>query len=124
MTFLGKLARACLGIFGLDEDESPRLLADILLGTLGAFATLILLVYSFERHPVEEFKTAALVSAAVVVLVVVLSKHRLYVLLAIVAVVGLRGFLAFSLYGYWPGLILAGCGVGAIWLAVRVSQKG
>jgi hypothetical protein len=124
MTFLNQFVRACLRILGLDGDESPRLLADILLGALAASAALILLAYSFERHPVDKLRLAALVSAVFLALAILLAKNRLYVISAIVAFIGVRGAISFALFGYWSGLFLAFCGAAAVWLAVRLSQRG
>jgi len=119
MTFWRKFVREVLGIFGLTGDEPPRMLIDGFLGALGGFGAIVLLVFLSEKHPSERLRELAVVSLIVLIAGILLAKNRLGVILAIVAFVGLRGFVAFALYGYWPGLLFAAVASAAVWLGIR-----
>jgi hypothetical protein len=123
MTFWRKFIREFLGIFGLTGDEPPRLVADIFLGVVSSFGAIVLLVFLSEKHPSQRLKEVAAVSLILLVAGILLAKNRLAVILAIVAFVGVRGFIAFALYGYWLGLLLAVVAWTAVWLGIRFLQK-
>lgn len=113
-----KLMRQILQEFGFEEHESPRVLLDIVLGAIGAFAALLLIAYVFEKKPSPEFRRNALISATLLPVMILLAKNRLGVVVGIVVVIGFRGLVAALIYGYWPALaltLLAGliyyCGV-------------
>src|SRR5271165_6861054 len=123
MTFWHKFAREILGIFGLTGNESPRLVADTFLAALGGFGAIVLLIYAGEKHPSTRLHEAAIVSLIVIVVGILLAKNRLAVILAIAAFIGLRGVVAFALYGYWPGLAFAVVVSVGVWLGIRFLPK-
>jgi hypothetical protein len=123
MTFWRKFLREVLGIFGLTGDEPPRMLIDGILGALGGFSAIVLIIYAYEKHPSARLHQAAIVSLIVLVAGILLAKNRWAVILCIVAFIGLRGFIAFTLYGYWPGLLFAAVAGAAVWLGIRILAK-
>jgi hypothetical protein len=74
------------------------------LGVAAIFASVILLVFAFERKPSPEFRRTAIESGVVLVIAFVFVRFRMILILAIVAFIGFRGLVAAFLYGYWPGL--------------------
>jgi hypothetical protein len=84
-----------------------------------AFATLILLVSAVDKHRSPELTKAALVSGVVLACALLFSKNRRAVLLIIVGFAGIRGMVAFGLYGYWPGLVIAIVALGICIVLLR-----
>jgi hypothetical protein len=101
------LRRQILREFGFGEHESPRVLVDIVLGAIGAFAALLLIAFIFENKPSPELRRNAVISATLLPVVILLAKNRLGVVVGIVVVIGVRGLVAALIYGYWPALGLA-----------------
>jgi hypothetical protein len=119
MSFLKQLRREVLQVFGLEGNEPPRLILDILLGAAGYFAFLILLALSFEKHPADHLKEHGILPGIVLLLVILLSKYRYAVALSIAVTIGARGLVVVLLYGYWPGLVFVGIGAIALYLLIR-----
>ena len=120
------LLRQILREFGVEEHESPRVLVDIVLGAIGAFAALLLIVFAFEKKPSPELRHSAVISAVLLPLLILLAKNRLGVVVGIVVVIGFRGLVAALLYGYGRALaltLLAGLIVyfGARWYGNRTG---
>ena len=88
------LMRQILREFGLGEHESPRTLLCILLGAIGGFAGLVLIVFLFEKSPSPELHRNAIISFAILPIVIAFAKNRLAVIAAIVVIIGFRGLVA------------------------------
>lgn len=123
MSFRQDFKREVFELFGLEGNESWRFVLDVLLGAVGTIAALILIALAFERNRVEALKAHGLWPAIVLLLVVILSKYRLMMILAIIVCVGGRGLIVALLYGNWLGLLFAGIGVGALYLGVRWTRN-
>jgi hypothetical protein len=113
------LKREVFEVFGLEGNEPWRFVLDILLGAVGTIAALILMALAFERNRVEALKAHGFWPAVALLLVVVLSKYRLVMVLAIIACIGGRGLIVALLYGNWIGLVLAGIGGIALYCGAR-----
>ena len=59
------------------------------------------------------------VSLIVLAVVILVARYKIGVIVGIVGIIGFRGFVAGTLYGYWPGLIVAGICWLIVWLAIR-----
>ena len=120
MRVLAELGRAFLRVFGLDGDEPPRMLLDIGLGAVGAFAALVLVVLSFEKHLSPEQRKYALMAGLLVGVAILFSKNRVAVILGIVGFIGIRFFVAFVFFGAWQGLLFATLAAIVIKLGMRL----
>jgi hypothetical protein len=96
--------------------RSLRDVVDYVLGVAAIFASVILLVYVFERKPSPEFRRTAIESGVVLVIALVFVRYRMILILAIIAFIGFRGLVAAYLYGYWPGLAFAAAAVILVFL--------
>lgn len=93
----GFLLRAAYRFFGLPEDESPRVLVDIILGMLATAAVVILVVYASETNPSVRLRNCAIASAPIAVGAIVLSKHRIAVITGVVGFIALRVLIGLAL---------------------------
>jgi hypothetical protein len=87
--------------------RSLRDVVDYVLGVAAVFASVILLVYAFERKPSPEFRRTAIESGVVLVIALVFVRYRMILILAIIAFIGFRGLVAALVYRSWPGLAFA-----------------
>lgn len=93
------LLRLAYWFFRLPEDESPRVLVDIILGMFAIAAVVTLIVYASETNPSMRLKICALASFPTAIAAIVFSKDRTGVILAVVGYIALRITMALTLHG-------------------------
>lgn len=123
MSFRTDLKREVFQMFGLEGNEPWRFVVDIILGAFGTVAILILIALAFEKYPMQALKAHGLWPAIVLLVVVLLSKYRLVIVLAMIVCVGGRGLIVALLYGNWIGLLFAAIGAGALYFGIKLTRN-
>jgi hypothetical protein len=119
MSLLREMRREVFQMLGLEANDPPRLFVDGVLGAIGAFALIILVALTFEKHPWAEHRRTMIFSGTAFLLAIMLSKHRTIVFLSMLVAMGFRGLIAVLLYRYWPGLAFAALGALAFYLGAK-----
>ena len=121
MSFWQKLREWPLGLISFGGNEYPGAGRDVVLAVLMGLAALVLIVYPTEHQPSERLRHAAVASAAVIVVGLILARRKLVVIGGVAAIVGFRAAIA-ALLGLWQGALIAVVACAVVVLCIRNSE--
>jgi hypothetical protein len=104
---------------GLPSDSSLRDITDLVLNIAAIIASVLLMLFLFEKAPSPEFRREAIACGVVLVIALIFVRSRILLILAVIAFIGLRGLVAAFLYGYWPGLAFAAAAGVIVFLGLK-----